>query len=66
MDEAADRIKALDREVARGLRELWEVPDEDRHDAEVAQERLAAINADHEPLISGQVLQQRLADLERA
>ena len=66
MDEAADRIKALDREVARGLRELWEVPDEDRHDAEVAQERLAAINADHEPLISGQVLQKRLADLERA
>ena len=66
MDEAADRIKALEREVARGLRELWEVPDEDRHDAEVAQERLAAINADHEPLISGQVLDQRLADLERA
>ena len=66
MDEAADRIKALDREVARGLLELWEIPDEDRHDAAVVQERLAAINADHEPLISGPVLAQRLADLERA
>ena len=66
MDKAAGRIKALEREVATCLSELWEVPNEDRHDAEIAQERLAAINADHEPLVSGNVLEQRLADLERA
>ena len=66
MDEAADRIKKLEYDVATGLRELWEIPDEDRNDAEVAQERLAAINAGQEPVISGKVLEQRLAELERA
>ncbi len=65
MNEAADRIKSLEHEVASDLRELWEVPDEDRHDAKIAQERMAAINADHEPLIGGKLLEQRLADLER-
>ena len=66
MDDAADRIKVLDREVIMDLRDLWESPDEDRHDAEVVQERLVAINAGQEPLIRGQVLERRLADLERA
>ena len=65
MDEAADRINALEREVATGLGELWETPNEDRHDAEIAQEMLAAINANHEPLVSGKALEHRLADLVR-
>ena len=66
MDEAAERIKALERDVATNLRELWEIPNEDGHDTEVARERLAAVNAGSEPLISGNILEQRLANLERA
>ena len=36
MSRAADRIKVLESQVSTELRELWEIPDEDRHNDEDA------------------------------
>ena len=65
IDEVANRIKSLESEVATGLMDLWNIPDEDCRDIDIAKERLAAINADHEPLISGEILELKLKDLEQ-